>query len=252
MESALDVIFLTVVATVALVAVVLGANALRPVLQLRQRKSSRAAELTPGPCEIAGRVRAVGEPLRGFGGEPLAAALWRVSYSYRSGNKTHRTELAEPIVRGGPLEIVDSTGACGVGLHQVILVGPESRLTLMPDAFANLYPEVWAKIESQLLAKTISAVHVTETIVPHDAEGVVSGHAIPEDVLVPSGDYRGAKQRMRIVGTEEIPMLLSGWPEPQTQRYLRGPSVLLFLHAFIVLAAAIGYWIARSAIHALG
>lgn len=248
---ALDIGIVSVAILAALVAFGVGYQGLAPVMKLRRRKSVRVSDVVRGPVEIAGKIRAVGDPIEALDGRPLAAALWNVSYSYRSGSKSYSANLGEPILRAAAVEIVDATGSCPIDLGCVVPMGPERSYAMEPAAFAARHPDVWERITQPKKEETLKEVRIAETVVRHDVEGLVSGEAIPDDSLVPSADYRGAKQRMRIIGTDVEPLLLSGWSEPVTRSYLLRPSLLLFAIGGILLGAAALFWVARTGIYGL-
>jgi hypothetical protein len=209
---------------------------LGPYRQVLRRETRPVRAIEAGPVEVAGAVRAKGQPLETLDGTPATAIKTVVSYSYHSGSKTYARNGVIDEVIAVPAELVDDTGSCALDAPSVVLLG-ESRLSTFTAAdFVTRCPALWDRIKGPKVVR----VTVEESFIPEGAVGLASGEAeVIEDAIEPGEGYRGERRRrFRLTSTAERPLILSAFPEATARRILLRPAVIFAMLACLWFGVA--------------
>jgi len=214
------------------------------VRRIVRQETLHAADVKPGPAELAGVLRAAGEPLMSLSGQP-AVAIKRTQYhTYQAKNDSdgYRT-LSVTRADATRVELTDASGTCLLDLDRVLLFGPTSSYAITGANCKAKHPEIWRQVSSEHAdGVTIEAVYIEETIIPDGITGFVSGTAEASDELAPGDDYRGVGRRLKLTGEANRPLIVSAYDEATVLEMLRAPlkrMVIVACVTFAIGAAAI-------------
>lgn len=236
---------LAVAVAVVLVLVLTGVRAfwlarrsLEVFRRLARHPTKPIARLGEGPAEVAGVVRAQGEPLRAMDGTAIVASHVRVNVDYKKGSKNYHASAAAERANAVPVELTDASGAGSLDLGHVLLLGPTRFWSFELAAFGTAHPDLWAEIATKYT--DVRSIVIEETTIADGQRVLASGEAVPDDRPAAGDGYRSAARRWRIVGREGHPIILAAGDEASVSRHFRRPAVLLAaLGALSWLAAAL-------------
>lgn len=225
----------------------------RIVRRISAQPTGRAADVTAGPTELAGRITVVGDPLTSLDGAEVAAHQRRIVVEYE-GDDSKGDTLEKVVTTTTDLEIEDESGSCILELGETILLGPTRRHRFAAEACAEEHPDVWAIAEKLVSGDNkVVFVRIEESVLPQGAVGFVSGEAGPSDRLdTSSGAYRGGARRLKVSGSETHPLIAAAWKESEVLSFLRAPLrrtlAMALLSLFVTaIAVAVPFLVAAHA-----
>lgn len=199
-------------------------RARRVVARIRSQPTARAADVTEGPVELAGKITVAGEPLTSLEGVAVAAYRRGVTADYEDSD-SRGTLLEKVMTAAVELEVEDASGSCILELDEMVLLGPRTTYTFTAAACEAQHPEIWALVRREIAAgNRIVSVRVEETTLPDGVTGFVSGFARPSDRIDASaGGYRGGARRLKVTGTADHLLIAAAWKEEEVLAFLEGP-----------------------------
>lgn len=237
--SLLDIAIASVLALLGGGLSVFAAVSSRHVLRVLREKTSRIADLVPGPAEIVGDLRAE-TPVLTIDGSRAVAVRWAVYAFYRKDEETSNQSPKLVYTLCSSVEVTDGTGACTLDLDRFVLLGPRKEHTLVGESLARKHPELASRLPAPEEGHTLEVVLVEETIVPEGVRGFVSGEAVLEDTPTRSAAYRDGKRTFKLRGTDTRPLIVSGSCQKQVVRALLRPVLnTLLLGVLSLLLAAL-------------
>lgn len=243
MSATFPVVITFVLAQMLLVCVFAARSVLRAHRRVRHVQTRKVSELAPGPAEVFGRIRALAEPLMTAGGVPAVVIRTELETVYSNGGKTYRDPFAYDGVAAVPIELDDGSGTIAIDAEHLVPVAERLTTTVAPDDYAARFPELFGKMVKNT---DLVEVRVHETFVPADIDAFAAGEAVASGEAIAGDDYRDARTKLRLRGSEEQPLLLSGWHEADVRKHLLHPAWLLSATAALGAAILGALWGVRA------